>query len=103
MTLSETMSTDGELLFLFITSVMGKEGRRGAGGHALWLTRSEYQPRPGYGKAGKVIKVEANMFQARFKKQGAIIQYVMTLVLPLRQRLPIQPGSLRNRVMWAVG
>jgi hypothetical protein len=37
---------------------------------------AEYHNRPNYGKAGKQIQVHANMYQARFKKQGLTIQSV---------------------------
>jgi hypothetical protein len=40
------------------------------------LTLPEYHARPNFGKSGKQIQVNANMFQARFKKQGMAIQRV---------------------------
>jgi hypothetical protein len=77
MTLQETLSTDGETMFLFAphSSALPHDVVRERYVDT-WLTGSDYHPRPGYGKVGKVIKVEANMFQTRFKKAGTTIQCV---------------------------
>ncbi|KAI9636400.1 eukaryotic translation initiation factor 2C 2 [Dioszegia hungarica] len=63
------------------------------------LSTDDYHPRPGYGKVGKVIRVEANMFQARFKNQGTTVQHydieINPVVKATNQKKP-------KTLLWAV-
>ncbi|KAK1921573.1 eukaryotic translation initiation factor 2C 2 [Papiliotrema laurentii] len=62
----------------------------------------EYHPRPDLGKAGKPIKVFANMYQARFKNQGKEANSINHYDVEINPVVKVANQKKPRQLLWAI-